>query len=389
MYNIKKFNKIAQVGLDLLDKNYFTALDECDDPDGILVRSASLHEYAFNKSLRAIARAGAGTNNIPIDTCSEKGIVVFNTPGANANAVKEIVLAGLLLSSRKISDAIEWAKTLSDKGDEIGKLVEKGKSQFAGPEISGKKLGIIGLGAIGILVANVATHLGMEVYGYDAFLSVDNALRMSRSVHNLKDVKEIYANCDYITVHVPYNADTKGLIGKEALSQMKDGVRVLNFARGEIVDLDAMEEAIEAGKVSCYVVDFPNQKTLSMKNVISVPHLGASTPESEENCAIMACKQLSEYLMTGNIRNSVNYPAVECERSTGTRICVLHKNIPTMLGQITAILSENSINIDHMLSKFKGQNAYTIIDLAENIEDTILTDKIKAIDGVVRVRIIK
>ena len=385
MYNIKKFNKIAQVGLDLLDKNYFTALDECDDPDGILVRSASLHEYAFNKSLRAIARAGAGTNNIPIDTCSEKGIVVFNTPGANANAVKEIVLAGLLLSSRKISDAIEWAKTLSDKGDEIGKLVEKGKSQFAGPEISGKKLGIIGLGAIGILVANVATHLGMEVYGYDAFLSVDNALRMSRSVHNVKDVKEIYANCDYITVHVPYNADTKGLIGKEALSQMKDGVRILNFARGEIVDLDA----IEAGKVSCYVVDFPNQKTLSMKNVISVPHLGASTPESEDNCAIMACKQLSEYLMTGNIRNSVNYPAVECERSTGTRICVLHKNIPTMLRQITAILSENSINIDHMLSKFKGQNAYTIIDLAENIEDTVLTDKIKAIDGVVRVRIIK
>lgn len=229
MYNIKKFNKIAQVGLDLLDKNYFTALDECDDPDGILVRSASLHEYAFNKSLRAIARAGAGTNNIPIDTCSEKGIVVFNTPGANANAVKEIVLAGLLLSSRKISDAIEWAKTLSDKGDEIGKLVEKGKSQFAGPEISGKKLGIIGLGAIGILVANVATHLGMEVYGYDAFLSVDNALRMSRSVHNVKDVKEIYANCDYITVHVPYNADTKGLIGKEALSQMKDGVRILNL----------------------------------------------------------------------------------------------------------------------------------------------------------------
>ncbi|PWM47040.1 MAG: 3-phosphoglycerate dehydrogenase [Clostridiales bacterium] len=389
MYTIRKFNKIADIGLDLLDKNIFTALDECENPDGILVRSASLHEYEMNDSLRAIARAGAGTNNIPVDLCSDKGIVVFNTPGANANAVKELVLAGLLLSSRKISDAIDWAKTLKDSGDEVGKLVEKGKSQFAGPEISGKKLGIIGLGAIGILVANVAVRLGMEVYGYDAFLSVDNALRMSRSIHNVKDVKDIYANCDYITVHVPYNADTKGLINADALSQMKDGVRILNFARGELVDDSAIESALESGKVSCYVTDFPNQKTLNMKNVIAIPHLGASTPESEDNCAVMACKELSDYLISGNVRNSVNYPNVDCERSTGTRICVLHKNIPTMLGQITAVLSENNINIDHMLSKFKGQNAYAIIDLASTLENKELADKIEQIDGVVRVRIIK
>ena len=388
MYNIRKFNKIADVGLDLFDKNLFECSDDCENPDGILVRSASLHEYQINSNLKAIARAGAGTNNIPIPACTEAGVVVFNTPGANANAVKELVLTSLLISSRNVVGGIEWAKSLNGKGEEIPKLVEKGKSQFIGPEIEGKKLGIIGLGAIGILVANDAVRLGMEVYGFDTNLTVDAALRITRSVNVVKDINDIYANCDYITIHIPLNAETKGYIGEEAISKMKDGVRVLNFSRGELVDEDSMEKALNDGKVAYYITDFPNARTIAMKNVIPIPHLGASTPESEDNCAVMAVNQLADYLKNGNIKNSVNFPNVSCERSTGTRLCLMHKNIPSMLGKTTAVIGDSGYNIDHMLSKFKGDNAYTILDLSEKLEKPDVVDKLKSIEGVNRVIVI-
>ncbi len=382
--NILALNKIAACGTDRLGAGY-TVGDAVADPVGVLVRSAAMHDMEFPTSLLAVARAGAGVNNIPLDRCSDAGIVVFNTPGANANAVKELVIAGLLLSSRKVVPAIEWAKTLKGQGAEVGKLVEKGKSQFTGPEILGKKLGVVGLGAIGILVANAAKSLGMEVYGYDPYLSVDAAWSLSRSIHHAATLEEIYAECDYITVHVPLNDATRGMIGKDSIATMKDGVRILNFARGELVDGEAMRAALADGKVAAYVVDFPSDDMLCVENVIAIPHLGASTPESEDNCAMMAADELKAYLEQGIIRNSVNFPAMDVQKSGDVRICVLHRNIPNMLAQISAVVSEAGVNIETMTNRSKKDNAYTVLDIIGEVPQSII-DGIGAIGGVIRVR---
>lgn len=367
MYQIQTLNKISKHGLSQLNAAQYAVSDECASPDGILVRSCDMHGMTLPDSLLAIARAGAGVNNIPVADCAAKGVVVFNTPGANANAVKELVLAGLFLASRKITDGVAWAATLKGQGDAVAKLVEKGKGQFAGPEITGKKLGVIGLGAIGVLVANAAVHLGMEVYGFDPYMTVRNAWSLSRSVHPAADLDEIFRECDYITVHVPLVDSTRGMINAETLARMKDGVRLLNFARGELADTDALLAAVRAGKVACYITDFPNDQLLGVENVICVPHLGASTPESEENCAEMAARELAAYLEDGTIRNSVNYPDAELARTSGaTRICILHRNVPMMLNRITAELSE--LNIEHMLNKSRGDVAYTILDVDGAVE---------------------
>ncbi|MBQ9957923.1 MAG: phosphoglycerate dehydrogenase [Clostridia bacterium] len=386
MYQIKTLNKISKNGLDRFNANYNCA-DEIDAPDAILVRSASMHEMEMPESLLAIARAGAGVNNIPCDKCAEQGIVVFNTPGANANAVKELVLAGLLMCSRKILPAIEWAKTLKGNGAEVGKMVEKGKGAFAGPEIMGKKLGVIGLGAIGILVANAASALGMEVYGYDPYLSVDAAWKLSRSIKHAADMNEIFAECDYITVHVPLTPDTKGFINNDSIATMKDGVRILNFARGDLVDSNAIIDALANGKVAAYVTDFPSDEVIGVDGVIAIPHLGASTPESEENCAVMAADEVREYLENGNIVNSVNMPNVVVPRSTAVRVCIIHNNIPNMIAQISSAVSACNINIEKLNNQSRKDFAYTILDV-ESIDDVAI-EGIKAIDGVIRVRVIK
>lgn len=382
--NICTLNKIAACGTDRLGAGY-TVTDVLDTADGVMVRSAAMHDMALPQSLLAIARAGAGVNNIPVDKCSDAGIVVFNTPGANANAVKELVIAGLLLSSRKVVPAIAWAKTLKGEGDMVGKLVEKGKSAFAGPEIAGKKLGVIGLGAIGVLVANAARALGMEVYGYDPFLSVDTAWKLSRDVHHAVDLETIYKECDYITVHVPLLPDTKGMLNADAFAVMKDGVRVLNFARDGLVNSADMLAALESGKVAAYVVDFPTEEMLDVENVIAIPHLGASTPESEDNCAVMAADELKDYLENGNILHSVNFPDVQAPRAAANRICVLHKNVPNMLAQISAVVSAAGINIASMVNKSKKDYAYTLLDV-ECAPAAATLDGITGIDGVIRVR---
>ncbi|MBQ3259381.1 MAG: phosphoglycerate dehydrogenase [Clostridia bacterium] len=382
--NILTLNKIAACGTDRLGANYVVG-DAVENPAGVLVRSAAMHEMEFPSSLLAVARAGAGVNNIPLDRCSDAGIVVFNTPGANANAVKELVIAGLFLASRKVAPAIEWAQTLKGKGAEVGKLVEKGKGQFAGPEIMGKKLGVIGLGAIGIKVANAALALGMDVYGYDPYLSVDAAWSLSRSVHHATGMDQIFAECDYITIHVPLNDGTRGLVNADTIATMKDGVRILNFARGELVDSDSMLNALANGKVACYVVDFPSDEMLGVENVVAIPHLGASTPESEDNCAMMAADELKAYLEEGIIVHSVNFPAMEIPRSTVCRVCVLHKNVPNMVAQISAVISEAGVNIDNMTNRSKKDNAYTVLDVDSVVADDLLA-KIAAIDGVIRVR---
>ena len=386
MYQIKTLNKISKNGLDRFNANYNCA-DEIDAPDAILVRSASMHEMEMPESLLAIARAGAGVNNIPCDKCAEQGIVVFNTPGANANAVKELVLAGLLMCSRKVLPAIKWAKTLKGNGAEVGKMVEKGKGAFAGPEIMGKKLGVIGLGAIGILVANAASALGMEVYGYDPYLSVDAAWKLSRSIKHAADMNEIFAECDYITVHVPLTPDTKGFINNDSIATMKDGVRILNFARGDLVDSAAIIDALANGKVAAYVTDFPSDEVIGVDGVIAIPHLGASTPESEENCAVMAADEVREYLENGNIVNSVNMPNVVVPRSTAVRVCIIHNNIPNMIAQISSAVSACNINIEKLNNQSRKDFAYTILDV-EAIDDAAI-EGIKAIDGVIRVRVIK
>ncbi|MEE0963555.1 3-phosphoglycerate dehydrogenase family protein [Ruminococcus sp. YE282] len=384
MYNVLTLNKIAPIGTDRLGSNYSYG-NEVENPDAILVRSAAMHDMEFADNLLAIARAGAGTNNIPKDKCTEKGIVVFNTPGANANAVKELVLAGLLLSSRKIVEGIEWEKTtLKGNGDAVGKMVEKGKSQFVGPELRGKTLGVIGLGAIGILVANAAAALGMQVIGYDPFMSVPNALRLDPSIKLMKNNEEVMTNCDYLTIHVPLTPDTKDLVDADMMAKMKDGVRILNFSRDGLVNSTAVLEALKSGKVAKYVTDFGTDDILGEENVICLPHLGASTPESEENCAVMACDQVKEYLENGNIVNSVNYPAISLPRNTNdTRFCVMHKNVPELLKKV---LSELNGNIENMLSKSRGEYAYTILDVAG--ADKADAEKIAAVDGVVRVRVI-
>ncbi len=382
--NICTLNKIAACGTDRLGDGY-TVTDSLENAAGVMVRSAAMHDMELPESLMAIARAGAGVNNIPVDACSEKGIVVFNTPGANANAVKELVLAGLFLASRKVVPSVQWATTLKGEGDAVAKLVEKGKSAFAGPEIYGKKLGVIGLGAIGVLVANAAEALGMDVYGYDPYLSVDAAWKLSRSIHHASDLETIYKECDYITVHVPLMDATKGMINADAFAKCKDGVRILNFSRAALVNSGDMLAALESGKVACYVVDFPTEEMLCVENVVAIPHLGASTPESEDNCAVMAADELKSYLENGNIVHSVNYPDVSAPRATANRICVLHKNIPNMLAQISAVVSAEGINIATMINKSRKDYAYTILD----VEDAPSADALKQImetDGVIRVR---
>ncbi len=377
MYNVLTLNKIAAVGTSRLGEGYSYG-DDVQNPDAILVRSAAMHDMEFGDNLLAIARAGAGTNNIPKDKCTEQGIVVFNTPGANANAVKELVLTGLLLSSRKVVEGIEWAKTLKGNGDAVGKMVEKGKSRFVGPEITGKTLGVIGLGAIGILVANAAVALGMKVVGFDPFMSVPNALKLNPHVKLLKSNEEVMTSCDYLTIHVPLTPDTKDLVDADMIAKMKDGVRILNYSRDGLVNTDAVLDALKSGKVAKYVTDFGNDKVLCEENVIVLPHLGASTPESEDNCAVMACDQVKEYIENGNIINSVNLPAVSLPRTAGAqRICVIHKNDEELS---KAILGKAG-SVAAMVTKARGDYAYTIIDA--NGADV---DGVKALDGVVRVR---
>lgn len=383
--NILTLNKISACGTSRFDAAKYTVGDAVENPDGIMVRSAAMHEMELPASLAAIARAGAGVNNIPVDKCSEAGIVVFNTPGANANAVKELVIAGMLISSRKVIPAIEWARTLKGNGDAVPKMVEKGKSAYAGPEIKGKRLGVIGLGAIGILVANAAKSLGMEVYGYDPFLSVDAAWGLSRAIHHATSLDQIYAECDYITVHVPLTPDTREMFNAQAFAAMKPGVRVLNFSRAELVNVADMKAALADGKVAAYVVDFPTEDVLDVENVIAIPHLGASTPESEDNCAVMAADELMDYLENGNITHSVNYPEVSVPRSTETRVCVLHRNIPNMLTQISGVLAADGTNIETMTNRSKKDYAYTILDVVGDVAEASL-DKIQAVDGVIRVR---
>ena len=384
MFNILTLNKIAAVGTSRLGDNY-TYGDDVQNPDAVLVRSAAMHDMQFEDNLLAIARAGAGTNNIPKDVCSEKGIVVFNTPGANANAVKELVIAGLLLSSRRVMEGADWAKTLKGNGDAVGKMVEKGKSQFVGPEIKGKTLGVIGLGAIGILVANCAVALGMDVIGFDPFMSVTNALKLNPAVKLMKSGEDVMVNCDYLTIHVPLTADTRDMVDADMIAKMKDGVRILNFSRDGLVNSTAVLEAVKSGKVAKYVTDFATDDIIGEENIICLPHLGASTPESEDNCAIMACDELKEYLENGNIVNSVNYPALSLARTNteNVRFCVMHKNVPELLKKV---LSEVNGNVENMLSKSRGDYAYAIIDVAGGNPENAAA--IAAIEGVIRVRAI-
>lgn len=384
MFNILTLNKIAAVGTSRLGDNYVYG-DDVQNPDAVLVRSAAMHDMQFEDNLLAIARAGAGTNNIPKDVCSENGIVVFNTPGANANAVKELVIAGLLLSSRRVMEGADWAKTLKGNGDAVGKMVEKGKSQFVGPEIKGKTLGVIGLGAIGILVANCAVALGMDVIGFDPFMSVTNALKLNPAVKLMKSGEDVMVNCDYLTIHVPLTADTKDMVDADMIAKMKDGVRILNFSRDGLVNSTAVLEAVKSGKVAKYVTDFATDDIIGEENIICLPHLGASTPESEDNCAIMACDELKEYLENGNIVNSVNYPALSLARTNteNVRFCVMHKNVPELLKKV---LSEVDGNVENMLSKSRGDYAYAIIDVAGGNPENAAA--IAAIEGVIRVRAI-
>lgn len=380
-------NPIAKCGLDLLDDNY-EMVDDAAQAEAILARSASMHEMELSDDLVAVARAGAGVNNIPLDKCAEKGIVVFNTPGANANGVKELVVAAMLLASRDIVGGIEWIK--ENKDDEgIAKAAEKAKKAFAGTEIAGKKLGIIGLGAIGVLVANAANRLGMEVYGCDPYLSVDNALNMSRDITIVKTYEEIYDVCDFITVHVPLLDSTKGMFDKAAFDKMKDGVVFLNFSRDTLVNEPDMKEALESGKVKKYVVDFPNPTTVNLPNTIVTPHLGASTQESEDNCAKMAVKEIRDFIENGNIKNSVNYPACDAGVcATEGRIAVAHKNVHSMLSQFTTLFANDGINIENMVNKSRGDYAYTIFDIC-NPSTEKLVNELQAIDGVIKVRIVK
>ncbi len=387
MKNIQLLNKIAKVGTDCLDPAVYNIGAEVEAPEGIMVRSAKMHEMIFNKELLAVARAGAGVNNIPVERCAEEGIVVFNTPGANANGVKELAICALFLASRKIVEGVNWAKGLAGTAD-VAKQVEAGKSQFGGTEIKGKTLGVIGLGAIGGMVANAAVKLGMKVIGCDPFLSVDAAWNLDHNIEHGRSYEEIYAKSDYITLHVPATNDTKGMINADTIAQMKDGVKIINLARGELMNAADLAAAMESGKVGAYVTDFPSEETVAIPGVVTIPHLGASTEESEDNCAVMAAKQLDEYLKLGNIRNSVNYPAVSMAPSGCVRLCVLHANIPAVLTNITGACAAKGINIENMMNKSRGENAYTMLDVNSEIDEEIIKS-ICALDGVRRVRVIK
>ena len=382
MYRIKTMNKIASAGLDQLDKSRFQVGEDVENEDGILVRSAKMHDYVFPDALRAIARAGAGTNNIPIDRCSESGIVVFNTPGANANAVKELVIAALLIASRDIVGGVDWVQEQAHTPNvDVAAAVEKGKSAFVGPELYRKTLGVIGLGAIGALVCNIGLDLGMDVYGYDPYLSVDAALRLDRHVHVVKDVNELYKVSDYVTIHVPYTSSTKDFINGDAIAKMKGGVRILNLARGELVCDQDMIAALETGRVAKYVTDFPNDTIATVKNVIAMPHLGASTPESEENCAVMAAQELKDYLENGNIQNSVNLPTLVQPWSGVSRLCIIHRNAPGAIASITGVLSKDGVNVANMTNKSKKDYAYTVVDVDSRIGESV-ADTIRALDVV-------
>ncbi|MEY8376763.1 phosphoglycerate dehydrogenase [Lachnospiraceae bacterium 56-18] len=387
MYKYHCLNPVSDVGLEQFTEEY-VPVSTMEKADAVLVRSAVMHDMEFTPDLKVIARAGAGVNNIPLERCAEEGIVVFNTPGANANGVKELVIAGMLLASRDIIGGINWVQENEEDGD-IAKDAEKAKKAFAGCELEGKKLGVIGLGAIGVLVANAATALGMDVYGYDPYVSVDSAWRLSRSIHHAKTVDELYGDCDYITIHVPAIESTKGMIDKDAIGLMKKGVVVLNFARNVLVDEEAMVDALVSGHVKHYVSDFPTPVTAGVKGAIVIPHLGASTEESEDNCAKMAVKELRNYLENGNIKNSVNYP--DCDmgmRGDNTRILLLHRNVPNMIGQFTKILANDNMNIADLTNKSKGKYAYTMIDVDSPVSDKV-AEELSAVKEVLRVRIIK
>ena len=387
MYKYHCLNPVSDVGLEQFTEEY-VPVSTMENADAVLVRSAVMHDMEFTPDLKVIARAGAGVNNIPLERCAEEGIVVFNTPGANANGVKELVIAGMLLASRDIIGGINWVQENEEDGN-IAKDAEKAKKAFAGCELEGKKLGVIGLGAIGVLVANAATALGMDVYGYDPYVSVDSAWRLSRSIHHAKTVDELYGDCDYITIHVPAIESTKGMIDKDAIGLMKKGVVVLNFARNVLVDEEAMVDALVSGHVKHYVSDFPTPVTAGVKGAIVIPHLGASTEESEDNCAKMAVKELRSYLENGNIKNSVNYP--DCDmgmRGDNTRILLLHRNVPNMIGQFTKILANDNMNIADLTNKSKGKYAYTMIDVDSPVSDKV-AEELSAVKEVLRVRIIK
>jgi D-3-phosphoglycerate dehydrogenase / 2-oxoglutarate reductase len=388
---IKTLNSIAQTGLNVFNKGNFTIDNDSENPDAIVVRSFNMHSLEFGANLKAIARAGAGVNNIPVDKCTEQGIVVFNTPGANANAVKEMVLTSMIASSRNLFAGVAWTKTLAGEGDQVPKLVEAGKKQFVGKEIKGKTLGVIGLGAVGALVANDALDLDMDVIGYDPFISVDTAWNLSRNVQRAMTIEQLFANSDYITVHVPLTDDTKGMFNQETFGIMKDGVHILNFSRGELVNEADMEAALENGKVGTYITDFPNENVIKMKNTVSIPHLGASTNESEENCAIMASRQVKEFLETGNIKNSVNFPNAALPYTGKRRVAAFHQNVPNMVGQITSVISNYDLNIADMVNRSRGGYAYTMIDIDDKVNGDVipgLEEKINQIKGIVTARII-
>ena len=388
MYQVKLFNKISNAGLSLLKPEAYTCSEDFENYDAIMVRSAKLHDLEFPKNLKCIARAGAGVNNIPLDKCTENGIVVFNTPGANANAVKELVLCALLLSSRNIVGGANWVKTLAGNGDKIGAMAEKGKSNFAGPEIAGKTLGVIGLGAIGVRVANAALALGMEVIGYDPYLSVNAALQIQRGVRYTADLNEVFANSDYITVHVPLMDSTRGIVSREGIALMKDGVRILNFARDGLCDEDAVIEGLESGKIACYCCDFASERMLAQPNALCLPHLGASTPESEDNCARMAAEEMMEYLEKGTIRNSVNFSNLKVPREADIRICIMHRNIPNLIAKLSTVLSDRGINIENMGSRPRGEVAYTIMETNDELSDETKA-ALQAVEGVISFRVIE
>ena len=390
MYKIQTLDKISSKGLELFSREDYEVASEIKHPDAIVLRSFSMHEMKLPESLLAIARAGAGTNNIPIEKCSEKGIVVFNTPGANANAVKELVLTGMLLASRDIVQGIEWVQGLKKEGQKVPALVEKGKSQFAGQELKGKKLGVVGLGAIGVIVANDALALGMEVIGYDPFLSIESAWKLSSNIQKATGLETLLGDIDYLTIHAPLMESTKEMIDSEKFAMMKDGIKIMNFARSGLVNNDALKSAIASGKVSAYVTDFPDGDLLDIKQVIPIPHLGASTGESEDNCAVMACTQVKHFLETGNIKNSVNFPNCEQPRIAGSkRVIIANKNMPNMLSEITSLLAKHNINIANMLNKSKGDLAYSIIDIEDGDLHEPMIDKLRAIRGVIMARIIE
>ena len=381
--NIQLLNKIAAVGLDQLDDSYNVG-ENVENPDGIMVRSAVMHEMEFAPSLKAIARAGAGVNNIPIERCSENGIVVFNTPGANANGVKELAICALLLAARDVVGGIAWANTLTE---DVAKQVEKGKSKFAGTELMGKTLGVIGLGAIGGKIANTAIHLGMNVIGCDPFLSIEAAWNLNHRVSRAATYDEVFEKADYITLHVPATKETKNMICTESIAKMKNGVKIINLSRADLVNAAELKAALADGKVSAYVTDFPTEEVINTPGVVAIPHLGASTEESEDNCAVMAARQLDDYLKNGNIKNSVNYPNVEMPRSGAARICVLHQNVPSILTKITAAVADEGLNIENMTNKSKGENAYTVLDVSSTPSDDAIA-RISAVEGINRVRVI-